>query len=117
MNKIASVVGIVVSVLGGIAAIIASAAGGKNSEPDFPVEKPIIPKKNGQTRYIVQRVDAYTGKVLETEDEVFDNEEDAESYLEDCSAGFAQGEEDLEYANRAFDYAEDSYFVVTEIED
>lgn len=117
MNKIVSVVGIVASVLGGIAAIVANAASHKDDKIDFSAEKPIIPKKTGHSRYIVQRIDAYTGEVLETEDEVFDNEEDAESYLEDCSAGFAQGEEDLEYANRASDCAEDSYFVVTEIEE
>lgn len=117
MNKIASVVGIVVSVLGGIAAIIASAAGGKDTAPDFPAEKPIIPKKNGHSKYVVQRVDAYTGKVLETEEEVFDNEEDAEEYACECGGNYAEGAEVLDCANRAYDIPEDSYFVVTEIEE
>lgn len=116
MNKALSILGAIATVLGAVAVTLGNVAKKRNSEEPTEEYQPIeMPKKRKKTKYIVQRIDRYTGEVLETEDEIFDNEEDAEFYAEECSAGFAQGEEDFEYANRAFEYADDSEFVVTEI--
>lgn len=35
-------------------------------------------------KFIVQMIDAYTREILDTEDEVFDNEENAEEYACEC---------------------------------
>ena len=118
MNKALSILGAIATVHGAVAVALGNVAKRRNSEEPTEEYQPVeIPKNRKNTKYIVQRIDRYTGEVLETEDEIFDNEEDAEFYAEECSAGFAQGEEDFEYANRAFEYADDSEFVVTEIKD
>lgn len=118
MNKALSILGAIATVLGVVAVTLGNVAKKRNGEDPSEEFQPVeIPKNRKNTKYIVQRIDRYTGEVLETEDEIFDNEEDAEFYAEECSAGFAQGEEDFEYANRAFEYTDDSEFVVTEIED
>ena len=117
MNKFLSIFGVVATVLGAVAVVMENVAKRRNGEEPTEEYQPIeIPQNRKKTKYIVQRINRYTGEILETEDEIFDNEEDAEFYAEECSAGFAQGEEDFEYANRAFEYADDSEFVVTEIE-
>ena len=41
------------------------------------------------SKFIVQMVNAYTGDVLDTEDEIFDNEQDAEAYARECGGAFA----------------------------
>ena len=51
------------------------------------------------TRYYIDLVDIY-GNIIETEEEVFDNREDAEYYAMECDANFAEGAEILELANR-----------------
>lgn len=45
-------------------------------------------------KYIVQMIDAYSGEVLETEDEVFDNEQDAQDYACECGGAFSAGAEE-----------------------
>lgn len=69
------------------------------------------------SKFIVQMVDAYTKEVLNTEDEVFDNEQDAEDYACECGGAFAEGAEVLSLAGRNYTPREDVDFVVEEIDD
>lgn len=78
------------------------------------------PKKKGGTqmpKYIVQMVDAYTREVLETEDEVFHDEQAAEDYARECGGSFAEGAEVLRLAGRDYTDPDDVEFVVEEIDD
>lgn len=68
-------------------------------------------------KYIVQMIDAYTQEVLETEEEIFDNEQDAEDYACECGGAFSEGAEVLRLAGRAYTPREDVEFVVEEIDD
>lgn len=68
-------------------------------------------------KFIVQMVDAYTREVLDTEDEVFDNEQDAEDYACECGGAFAEGAEVLSLAGRDYTPREDVDFVVEEVDD
>lgn len=68
-------------------------------------------------KFIVQMVDAYTREVLNTEDEVFDNEQDAEDYACECGGAFAEGAEVLSLAGRDYTPREDVDFVVEEVDD
>lgn len=69
------------------------------------------------SRYIIQMVDSYSGEILDTEDEVFDNEEDAEAYACECGGCFAVGAEVLMLSGREFTPLDDVRFVVAEMED
>ena len=69
------------------------------------------------SKFIVQMVNAYTGNVLDTEDEIFDNEQDAEDYARECSGAFAEGAEVLDLAGQAYTSPEDVDFVVEEVDD
>lgn len=69
------------------------------------------------SKFIVQMVDAFTREVLETEDEVFDSEQDAEDYARECGGAFAEGEEVLSLAGRDFTPSEEVDFVVEEVND
>ena len=69
------------------------------------------------SKFIVQMVDAYTREVLNTEDEVFYNEQDAEDYACECGGAFAEGAEVLSLAGRNYTPREDVDFVVEEIDD
>lgn len=68
-------------------------------------------------KFIVQMIDAYTREVLETEDEVFDNERDAKDYACECGGAFAEGAEVFSLAGRSYTPPEDVEFVVEEIDD
>lgn len=68
-------------------------------------------------KFIVQMIDAYTREILDTEDEVFDNEEDAEEYACECGGNFAESAEVLKWAGREYSPPEDVEFVVEEIDD
>lgn len=68
-------------------------------------------------KYIIQMVDAYTREVIEVEDEVFDDWEEAKLYASQCESDFAEGAEVLELAGRSFTPGEDVEFVVEEISD
>jgi len=68
-------------------------------------------------KFIVQMIDAYTREILDTEDEVFDNEEDAEEHACECGGNFAEGAEVLKWAGREYTPPEDVEFVVEEIDD
>ena len=68
-------------------------------------------------KFVVQMLDAYTGDVLGTEDEVFDNEQDAEEYACECGGNFAVGVDVLRLAGRDYTPREDVEFVVEEIDD
>lgn len=68
-------------------------------------------------KYIVQMVDAYTREVLETEDEVFHDEQAAEDYACECGGSFAEGAEVLRLAGRDYTDPDDVEFVVEEIDD
>lgn len=67
-------------------------------------------------KFIVQMVDAYTREVLNTEDEMFDNERDAEDYARECGGAFAEGAEVLSLAGREFTPSENVDFVVEEVD-
>lgn len=69
------------------------------------------------SKYVVQMVDAYTREVLDTEDEVFDNEQDAEDYACECGGAFAEGAAVLSMAGREYTPREDVDFVVEEVDD
>ena len=69
------------------------------------------------SKYVVQMVDAYSGNLLQTEDEIFDNEESAEEYALECGSNFAEGAEVLKLAGREYTPREDVEFVVEEIDD
>ena len=69
------------------------------------------------SKFIVQMVNAYTREVLDTEDEIFDNEQDAEAYARECGGAFAESAEVLELAGRAYTPPEDVDFVVEEVDD
>lgn len=68
-------------------------------------------------KFIVQMVDAYTREVLNTEDEVFDNEQDAEDYACECGGAFAEGAEVLSLAGREYTPREDVDFIVEELDE
>ena len=68
-------------------------------------------------KFIVQMIDAYTREILDTEDEVFDNEEDAEEFACECGGNFTEGAEVLKWAGREYTPPEDVEFVVEEIDD
>lgn len=68
-------------------------------------------------KFIVQMVDAYTHEVLDTEDEVFDNIQDAEDYACECSGAFSVGAEVLSLSGREYTPREDVEFVVEEVDD
>lgn len=68
-------------------------------------------------KYIVCLVDAYTREIIETEDEVFDNEGDAEAYSLECGSAFSEGAEVLAMAGREFIPREDVDYVVIEIDE
>lgn len=64
------------------------------------------------SKFIVQMVDAYTREVLNTEDEIFDNKQDAEDYACECGGAFAEGAEVLSLAGRDYTPSEDVEFIV-----
>lgn len=68
-------------------------------------------------KFLVQMVDAYTREVLETQDEVFDNERDAEEYACECGGAFAEGAEVLSLAGRDYTPTDEVDFVVEEVDD
>ena len=68
-------------------------------------------------KYRVNMVDAYSGEVLETLDEVFTNEDDAEDYACDCGGAYAQGAETLSLMGRDYDDPSNVNFEVEEIDD
>lgn len=47
------------------------------------------------SKYYIDLVDS-EGNVIDTDDEVFDNEADAEDYADECNNAFAEGAEILE---------------------
>ena len=69
------------------------------------------------SKFIIQMVDASTGEVLDTEDETFDNEQDAQRYAQECVGAFAEGAEVLELAGENYIPEESVDFIVKEAED
>lgn len=68
-------------------------------------------------KFIVQMVDVYTREVLNTEDEIFDDEQDAEDYACECGGAFAEGAEVLSLAGREYTPREDVDFIVEELDE
>ena len=68
-------------------------------------------------KFVVQMLDAYTREVLGTEDEIFDNEQDAEDYACECGGNFAVGADVLRLSGRDYTPREDVEFVVEEMDD
>ena len=69
------------------------------------------------SKFIVQMVNAYTREVLDTEDDIFDNEQDAEHYARECSGAFAEVAESPDLAGQAYTPQEDVDFVDEEVAD
>ena len=69
------------------------------------------------SKFRVNMVDANSGEILETMDEIFDNEEDAEEYACDCGGAFAEGAQVLSMSGRDYTDPDDVEFVVEEIDD
>lgn len=65
------------------------------------------------SKYYVDLVDK-DGNVIDTEDEVFTNEQDAEDYACECGGAFAEGAEVLELCGRSFMDPDDYEYVVRE---
>ncbi len=68
------------------------------------------------SKFVVKMIDALTGIELDTEDEIFDNEEDAEEYACECGGNFATGADVLRLAGRDYTPRETVEFVVEEID-
>ena len=62
------------------------------------------------SKYYIDLVDS-EGNVIDTEDEVFDNEADAEDYADECNNAFAEGAEILEDDDDYMDSDEYEYVV------
>ena len=62
------------------------------------------------SKYYIDLVD-YEGNVIDTDDEVFDNEADAEDYAAECNNAFAEGAEILEEDDDYMDLEEYEYVV------
>lgn len=69
------------------------------------------------SKYIVQMVDAYTREVLDTEDEIFDNEQDAEDFAREWGGSFSEGASVLSMSGRSYTPRDAVDFVVEEIDD
>ena len=68
-------------------------------------------------KFRVNMVDAHSGDVIETLDEVFDNENDAQEYAGDCGGAYAVGAETLSLMGRDYDDPSNVDFEVEEIDD
>ena len=62
------------------------------------------------SKYYIDLVDS-EGNVIDTDDEVFDNEADAEDYADECNNAFAEGAEILEDDDDYMDSDEYEYVV------
>ena len=62
------------------------------------------------SKYYIDLVDS-EGNVIDTDDEVFDNEADAEDYADECNNAFAEGAEILEEDDDYMDPEEYEYVV------
>lgn len=69
------------------------------------------------SKFIVQMLDAYTGEVLDTDEEVFDSQEVAQDYADEWGSNFSVGAEELRLRGRDYTPREDVEFVVEEIDD
>ena len=69
------------------------------------------------SKFRVNMVDADSGNVLETLDEIFTNEQDAEEYACDCSGAFAVGADELSLRGESYIDPRDVDFVVEELND
>lgn len=61
-------------------------------------------------KFYIDLVDS-EGNVIDTDDEVFDNESDAEDYADECNNAFAEGAEILEDDDDYMDPDEYEYVV------
>lgn len=62
------------------------------------------------SKYYIDLVDS-EGNAIDTDDEVFDNEADAEDYADECNTAFAEGAEILEDDDDYMDPDEYEYVV------
>lgn len=58
-------------------------------------------KESSAPKYYIDLVDPY-GNIIETGDEVFDDEYEAEAYASESNSAFAQGAEDLGLSGRDY---------------
>ena len=69
------------------------------------------------SKFRVNMVDADSGNVLETLDEIFTNEQDAEEYACDCGGAFAVGADERSLRGQSYIDPRDVDFVVEELDD
>lgn len=69
------------------------------------------------SKFIVQMLNALTGEVLDTDEEVFDNEDDAQEYADEWASNFSVGAEELRLRGREYTPREDVEFVVEELDE
>ena len=92
-------------------------------ENDVPHEEiasktmPEIDRRVKMSKFRVIMVDDLSGEVLETDDNVFDDEQEAEDYACECGGAYAQGAEDLSLMGRDYDDPGNVRFEVEEIDD
>ena len=63
-------------------------------------------------KFVVRLIEGLSGRVLGTEDEVFDSEAEAQAYADECNLAFAEGAEVLELAGRDFASPDAAEYVV-----
>lgn len=69
------------------------------------------------SKFVVNMIDALTREVLSTEDEIFDNEQDAEEYACECGGNFSQGAECLSLRGEPYIPREAVDFEVEELDE
>jgi len=69
------------------------------------------------SKFIVQMLDAYTGDVLDTEEEVFDSQEEAQDFADEWGSDFSAGADVLKWCGRDYTPREDVEFVVEEVDE
>lgn len=67
-------------------------------------------------KFRVNMVDADSGDILETMDEIFDNEDDAEEYACDCGGAYSVGADELSMTGRDYTARNAVKFIVEEID-
>ena len=68
-------------------------------------------------KYKVVMVDAYTREVLETDDEIFDSEDEAQDFANEWGDAFSAGAECLSLAGEEYTRREDVDFEIVEIDE
>lgn len=68
------------------------------------------------SKFVVNMVDALTREILDTEEEIFDSEEEAQEFACEWGGNFSQGAEDLSLRGESYIPREAVDFEVEEID-